>query len=207
MGARRPCTPAPPIDSALPLPVEDRPLWAPGGPAPPPRPSTLPSHFLRRTGPCGRQAALRHSVRAGAAHRPGAKPARSSIPWAARWPSGGQPQDHPSLQISRLRPPDLGVPAFQKPVPHTAARATRLFSLQFYGKNIFITKPPPRPSSLARLAEKEVDDPYIRTPSLSINFIIYIAFLKFIGTTLCAPGQSPLTDSGILLHLLLRGTL
>lgn len=63
------------------------------------------------------QAALRHSVRAGAAHRPGAKPARSSIPWAARWPSGGQPQDHPSLQISRLRPPDLGVPAFQKPVP------------------------------------------------------------------------------------------
>lgn len=92
-------------------------------------------------------------------------------------------------------------------MPHTAARATRLFSLQFYGKNIFITKPPPRPSSLARLAEKEVDDPYIRTPSLSINFIIYIAFLKFIGTTLCAPGQSPLTDSGILLHLLLRGTL
>ena len=84
---------------------------------PPPHPSTLPSPFLRRTGPCGCQAALRHSVRAEAAHRPGAKPTRSSIPWAARWPSGGQPQDHPSLQISRLRPPDLGVPAcFPGPV-------------------------------------------------------------------------------------------
>ena len=33
MGARRPCTPAPPIDAALPLPAEDRPLWVPGGPA------------------------------------------------------------------------------------------------------------------------------------------------------------------------------
>lgn len=37
-------------------------------------------------------------------------------------------------------------------MPHTASRATRLFSLQFYGKNIFIRKLPPMPSSLGQIS-------------------------------------------------------
>ena len=117
MGARRPCTPAPPIDSALPLPVEDRPLWAPGGPHP------RPAHQRCPPTSCGGRAPVGARRPCGTASGRGPHTGLEPNPHVPQFPGppdgllGGSPRDHPSLQISRLRPPDLGVPAFQKPVP------------------------------------------------------------------------------------------